>query len=142
MQRLIDPARAAHVAGVSIEEIHRQIAAGHLHAEKGKIDFEDLRRLYPELTITSHNMVDFVTQIKDDAFIKAMRKNMGFEREDPVEGWRKSAQEALYFKDESERFRRMLIDLRGMLVDLEARVDQKNRVRAVIQWLDHKFKAR
>jgi hypothetical protein len=134
---MIDPTRAAHVAGVTTDEIERQIAAGHLRADKGKVDFDDLRKLYPELAITSHNMVELVSQIRDDAFVKAMRKKLGFEREDPIEALARSTREAVYHKLQSERFHRMLLDLRGMLVELETRVEQKNRVHAILQWLDH-----
>lgn len=136
--RLLDIARAARLAGVPREEIQRLIAAGKLEAFEGKIDIANLTKLYPEIEGRPAGMLEFVSQIKEDAMWKS-----------PFPGPQDAASlrgevgqlrtEVSYHKQQADDCRRILTDVRGMLLDLQEKVDQKQRVRAVIMWLERKL---
>jgi hypothetical protein len=137
--RLLDIGRAARLAGVPREEIQRLIAAGELEAFEGKVDIANLTEIYPELARRPASMLEFVSQIKEDAMWKTSFPDVqdapSLRRE-----VRQLRTETAYHKQQAESYRGVLTDLRGMLLDLQERVDQKQRVKAVIQWLERKLR--
>ena len=137
--RLLDIARAARLAGVPRDEIQRLIATGKLEAFEGKVDIANLVKVYPEIGGRPASMLEFVSQIKEDA----MRKTAFPEVQDVTSLRRELRQlrsEVAYHKQQAERYRHILTDLSGMLLDLQEKVDQKQRVKAVLQWLESKLK--
>ncbi|MGF1613594.1 MAG: hypothetical protein ACFCVA_06670 [Gammaproteobacteria bacterium] len=137
--RLLDIARAARLAGVPREDIQRLIATGKLTAFEGKVDVSELAKLYPEIERRPASMLELVSQIKEDAIWKAVAPHARDSAPLPVDVGQLRT-ELAYHKRHAEHYRRMLADLRGMLLDIQEKVDQKQRVEAVIKWLEHKLK--
>lgn len=137
--RLLDIARAARLAGVPREEIQRLIAAGELPAFEGKVDTAALIKRYPEIERRPASMLEFVSQIKEDAMWKTPSPDVQDAASLRSEV-RQLRAEVTYHKQQVESLRRILTDVRGMLLDLQEKVEQKQRIKAVIQWLDCKLK--
>lgn len=139
MKRLLDVSRAARLAGIPTEEIQRLIAQGCLSASEGKVDMGELTALFPEIEQRPMSMLEVVSQIKDDAVFKASD-----ERTQDRASMRAEIQqlrtELAYYKGQVENFRRLLTDVQGSLCQLQEKVDQKQRVEAVVKWLQHKMK--
>jgi CDP-4-dehydro-6-deoxyglucose reductase len=77
MDQLIDVNRAARLAGVTRVEIQRQIASGLLQTFEGRVKMSDLVGLYPEIDESRSYMLEVVSQIKEDAVGKAVRRRDG-----------------------------------------------------------------
>lgn len=137
--RLLDIARAARLAGVTREEIQRLIAEGELDAFEGKVDSVRLAEIYPEIDERPASMLEFVSQIKEDAMWKTALPDV--QDAASLRGEvRQLRAEAAYHKQRAESYRRILTDLAGMLFDLQERVEQKQRIKAMIKWLEGKLK--
>jgi CDP-4-dehydro-6-deoxyglucose reductase len=137
--RLLDVSRAARLAGVSREELQRLIAAGELEAFEGKVDIADLAKIYPEIERRPASMLEFVSQVKEDAMWKAP-----FPQLQDATSLRSEVHqlrtEVAYHKQQAEAYRRIFTDLTGMLMDLQEKIEQKQRVKAIINWLERKLK--
>ena len=129
------------MAGVPREAIQRHIADGTLTAFEGKIEFGQLRALYPEIEGTQQSMLEILSQIKEDALTKSIKQAAG-ERDmaSLIAEVKQLAAEAAHYKRQVNDYRRLTLDLREMLLDLKTKIGHKQRVEAVIQWLDQKRK--
>lgn len=137
--RLLDIGRAARLAGVPREEIQRLIAVGELEAFEGKVDIANLAKIYPGFERRPASMLEFVSQIKEDAMWKTPFPDVQDAASLRSEA-RQLRTETAYHKQQAESYRRILTDLRGMLLDLQEKVDQKQRVKAVVKWLERKLR--
>ncbi|MFZ0256055.1 MAG: hypothetical protein WAN46_10485 [Gammaproteobacteria bacterium] len=137
--RLLDVSRAARLAGVPREEIQRLIAAGELEAFEGKVDIANLENIYPEIGQRPASMLEFVSQIKEDAMWKTPFPDVP-DAASLRNELRQLRSEVAYHKQQAESYRRILTDLTGMLLDIQEKVDQKQRVKAIVKWLETKLK--
>jgi CDP-4-dehydro-6-deoxyglucose reductase, E3 len=141
VDRLIDTSRAARLAGVTRGEIERHIASGTLSSFEGKVNMRDLLKIYPEIDDSGRYMFEVVSQIKEDAVGKAIRRRGGEEVQDPAALRREIAslrREAGYYKDRCEKYKQVLTELRPKLIELQKTSEQKSRFGALIAWLTHK----
>jgi CDP-4-dehydro-6-deoxyglucose reductase len=141
MDQLIDVNRAARLAGVTRVEIQRQIASGLLPTFEGRVKMSDLVGLYPEIDESRSYMLEVVSQIKEDAVGKAVRRRDGSMPQD-LAGLRHEIvnlrREASFYKEKCDKYKQLLTDLKPKLVDLEQTSNQKGRFAALIAWLTHK----
>lgn len=136
MDRQVDIKRAAHITGVSEAEIETLIINGELPFTEGHIKITDLCEHYPETRITAHNMVDIVSQIREDSARKALDAKFG--RSVDLAGDLEKTERALrYFKARSDTYHAMLLNLKAQLTDMETKVECKERIRAITRWIDH-----
>ena len=141
MDRFVDMGRAAHLAGVTYEEIATHIAAGELHVAKGRIQVADLRRVYPDIDLTGSKMVDVVNQIREDAILKASHAKSGrMTVNDLLHENRQLKRDLRHFSDRCDTHKSMLRDMRGMLLALKPHVSEPHRVQNIVNWLDQKMK--
>nr|MBS0021741.1 hypothetical protein [Gammaproteobacteria bacterium] len=137
--RLLDVSRAARLAGVPREEIQRLIAAGELEAFEGKVDIDNLASIYPEIGRRPAGMLEFVSQLKEDAMWKTPFPDV--QDAASLRGeLRQLRSEVAHHKQQADSYRRILTDIKGMLLDIQDKVDQKQRVQAVIKWLERKLR--
>ncbi len=136
MDRKVDIERAAHIFGVSEEEIDGLVASGELPFSEGHIKIDDLCKHYPETRINAHNMVDIVSQIREDSARKALDAKFG--RTKDLAGDLEKTERALrYFKARSDCYYSLLVNLKAQLTDIEAKVECKQRIHAITQWIEH-----
>lgn len=141
MAKLLGISKAARMAGVPREEIQRHIAEGTLTAFEGKVELTQLNAIYPELERTDGDMLQVLSQIKEDALAKSLRQSSGVQDVDSlVKEVKQLRREAAHYKRQVNEYRQLTLDLRQMLTDLKTKVDQKQRVSAVIRWLEQKRK--
>jgi CDP-4-dehydro-6-deoxyglucose reductase len=67
MSQLLSVSRAARLAGVSRADLQGKIRRGELETFEGKIDADDLLRLYPQVSLERDPAVERVEQIKSSA---------------------------------------------------------------------------
>lgn len=139
MKRLLDVSRAARLAGIPTEEIQRLIAQGSLSASEGKVDMDQLSELFPEIEQRPMSMLEVVSQIKDDAVYKSGDEKT-LDKASMRAEIKQLRTELAYYTGQVENFRRLLTDVQGSLCDLQEKVDQKQRVEAIIKWLQLKVK--
>lgn len=141
MDPLVDLNRAARLAGVTRQQIKRQIAHGVLASSEGKVRLSDLQVLYPEVKPSGSSMVEIVSQIREDAVSKGLRmQREGQEAESLVEEVKRLRTERAYYRERSDQYAGILRDLTGMLDNLMERLDarQKPFLEAVTKWLAKK----
>lgn len=143
MQRFIDVTRAAKLAGVPRAEIRRLIAVQTLTAPGGKICYDDLIRVFPEIEHSRVAMVEIVSQIKDDAIVKGTHMHSTGQPTD-FKALRtellQTRQDASYYRQLSGKYKQILIELRPKLAALQEKSEHKHRIQAVIDWFVHKTK--
>ena len=143
MQRFIDIPRAAKLAGVSRTEIRQLITEEILVAADGKILYDDLLRLYPEIARSKGAMFEIVSQIKEDAVTKASSMHSRLKSSD-IKAIRSELAQAhkdvIYYRQLSEKYKKILIELRPKLVTLQNKSEHKHRIQAIIDWFVHKTK--
>ncbi len=133
--QLIDPIRAARLAGVTHDVIQQLVADGVLPIQHGKIDLSDLRRLYPDIEARRTTMVEVAAQIREDAFAKAMHRDDPPNVESLKVELRQARQEIAYFRAEVGRCKALASDMERLLVDYQHQSQDKQRVEAMIAWL-------
>lgn len=141
MVKLLGISKAARIAGVPREEIQRHIADGTLTAFEGKVEVGQLHTLFPEIEQREGDMLEALSQIKEDALAKSLKETSGIQDVDSLASEVKQLRrEAAHYKQQVNEYRQLTVDLRQMLTDLKAKVEQKQRVAAVIRWLEKKRK--
>lgn len=136
MDRKVDIERAAHIFGVSVKEIEELIVSGELPFVEGHIKINDLCEHYPDTHINAHNMVDIVSQIREDSARKAL--DAKFSKTKDLAGELEKTERALrYFKARSDCYYNLLVNLKAQLTDIETKVECKERIHAITQWIDH-----
>ena len=141
--QLIDVTRAAKLAGVPAAVIEGLIKAESLPHHKGMIEYSELAREFPELDHSKGSMIEIVSQIKDNALIKALKMRPGYRNTGlaSVKQELKQTQEELeYYKRQYNRYKNVIIDLRPRLERLKENSEHKNRIHAIIVWFVHNTK--
>ncbi len=143
MQRFLDIPRAAKLAGVSRSEIKRLISEQSLSSVDGKIRYDELLRVFPEIKTSRGAMLEIVSQIKDDAVSKAPHDGPSSRSGDVkllVAELKRSRQEADHYRDLARKYKQILRDLKPKLTTLQQKSEHKHRIQAVIDWFVHKTK--
>lgn len=112
-------------------------------AADGKILYDDLLRLYPEVARSKDAMFAIVSQIKEDAVKKATRMHSGRKSTD-IDALRselaQAHKDAVYYRKLSEKYKKILIELRPKLATLQEKSEHKHRIQAIVDWFVHKTK--
>ncbi len=143
IQRFLDIPRAAKLAGVPRSEIRRLINEQVLTASDGKIQYDELLRVYPEIRRSPSAMLEIVSQIKDDAISKSphdgsCKQNMDLNI--VAAELNRSRQEAIYYRELAGKYKQILKELRPKLATLQQKSEHKHRIQALIDWFVHKTK--
>ncbi len=76
MTRLLTLSRAARLVGVTRGALQKKIKSGELPAFEGKVDAEDLLRVYPQAELENNAVVERMVRIKDNAYAKRLRERL------------------------------------------------------------------
>ncbi len=141
MQRYIDLARAARLAGITRAELQRLIADHTLSTFEGKVEYRELLALFPEIGSAS-GMVEIVSQIKEDAVRKPSHSELrGRDSPASLKAERDQLRADLaYYKRQSQHYRQILLELRPKLEKLQQHSEHKHRIQTIINWFVHKTK--
>lgn len=141
MHQLLDLPRAAKMAGVTCDELKHLIIADRLKTVDGKVDYEELLRLYPEIEASRSAMVEITSQIREDSIIKGLMTRAGYKIEDVKTLKAELSQlncDLAFHQAQEKHYRELLLQLRPKLELLrDHSPDCKNRIQSVIDWLVH-----
>lgn len=73
MSRLIDAAKAARYLGVSRTELQKLIREGDLQNFEGKVDLEQLEKLYPAISTPPPSLIEDTSIIRDSAYSRRIK---------------------------------------------------------------------
>jgi CDP-4-dehydro-6-deoxyglucose reductase len=76
MSQMLNLARAAHLVGVPRGALQRMIGAGEIQALDGLIAIEELRRVFPAVTIEDSGAFERVRTIREEAFARRLRERV------------------------------------------------------------------
>jgi len=141
--RYLDVERAAKLAGVPTREIERLISDNRLPTSEGKVSYQDLVLVYPEIVVSRTTMVEITGQIKDDAVLKATQERPGYKFRDieSVLAQCRALQEDLAYHQELARnYKHILQELRPKLEQLQEKSEHKHRIQRILNWFIHKTK--
>jgi hypothetical protein len=141
MHQMLDIPRAAKMAGVTCDELKRLIIADRLKTIDGKVDYEELLRLYPEIEASRSAMVEITSQIREDSIIKGLMTRAGYKIEDVKTLKAELSQmncDLAFHQAQEKHYRDILLELRPKLEKLrDHSPDCKNRIQSVVDWLVH-----
>lgn len=143
MEQWLEVSRAARLAGVTRAAIQRKIAEGSLPAFEGRVQMAHLLEHYPDVRVRGSSMVEVVSQIKEDAVVKEDRRRSGvYDIDELLAEVKQLRREAAFLKEQSDRYRQVILDLKGMLTSVREKLEPRQRpfLDAVIQWVTNKTK--
>lgn len=143
MHRYIDVSRAARLAGVSRSEIQRLVADKSLVTFEGKVEYEALVELFPEIKDSRSSMVEIVAQIKEDAVGKTTNSQSSGGKPDStaLQHELKELRRDLHFhRQRAGEYRSILVELRPRLESLQQQSEHKQQIQTIINWFVHKTK--
>lgn len=73
MGRLIDAAKAARYLGVSRTELQKLIRDGDLQNFEGKVDLDQLEKLYPAIATPPPSLIEDTNIIRDSAYARRIK---------------------------------------------------------------------
>jgi len=141
--RYLDLDRAAKMAGVPAKEIERLISTNRLPTSDGKIAYEDLVLVFPEIDHSRSRMVDITEQIKDDAILKAIHERPGYKFRDiesVLAKCRELQDDLAYHQQLARNYKSILQELRPKLEQLQETSEHKHKIQGIINWFTHKTK--
>ncbi len=141
--RYLDVDRAAKLAGVSRDEIQQLISSNRLPSNDGKVSYQDLLLVYPEIGTSRSKMVEITDQIKDDAILKATQERPGYKYRDiesVLEQCRALQEDLAFHRERARHYKHILQELRPKLERLQEDSEHKHRIQSIINWFIHKTK--
>lgn len=144
--KLLELDRAARLAGVPEEEILQDVDNGFLHVVRGKLRLVELRRRYPDIDDRRSTMVEVTQQIRWDAQRKGLARKVsqsqGAKYTELKDAYAQTKRDERFFRDKHEDYRAVILQLRNMVVDLEKRLEPKQRpfAKAILSWIDKKVR--
>lgn len=141
MHQMLDIPRAAKMAGVTCDELKRLIIDDRLKTVDGKVNYDDLLRLYPEIEASRSAMVEITSQIREDSIIKGLMTRAGYKVEDVKTLKAELSQlncDLAFHQAKERQYRDILVQLRPRLEQLrDHSPDCRNRIQSLIDWFVH-----
>ena len=145
MTRLIDAAKAARYLGISRTELQKLIRNGELQNFEGKVDLQQLEKLYPALHAPPPSLLEDTNIIRDSAYARRIQSLFDPSREE-LESQVKHLRVQLSVERVKARSNQKLVDeLLGHIGSLQqtASQEQKQLLQELNQWLrEHVQEAR
>ncbi len=141
-QQLLSVSRAARLAGVSRTAIQGRIRSGELTTFEGMVALDDLRDVFPRLSLADDQVLERVRRIQRDAPLKAnaarsLSRTEMLDESNRLRARLADAEQAI------ERYRNLLADLDRRLLELDARVarEQRRELQPLRTWLRRRARA-
>jgi len=143
MARLIDAAKAARFLGISRSELQKLIRSGELENFEGKVDLQQLEKLYPAMTVPPRSIIEDTNIIRDSAFGRRLQSL--FEPTiDELENQVRRLRVQLSVERSKARSNQQVVDdLLVHMGDLQqvANEDQKHLLQELNEWLSEHVQA-
>lgn len=140
MGEFVSVTKAAHIVGVSIDQMHQQINEGALTTARGMIHLDDLRQCFPHIEVNGVDMVAWVNKIKDGSLSQGSDKSPNeMSRAELVAQLQKARLETSYQRNRVKKQEEILVRLRQSLVHMKDQSNVPNRVQSLISWIDRQL---
>jgi len=142
MARLIEAVKAARYLGISRSELQKLIRSGDLQNFEGKVDLEQLQKLYPAMTVPPPSLLEDTSIIRDSAYARRLQ-NLFEPSLDELEIQVRHLRVQLSVERSKARSNQKLVnDLLGHMGELQAGAseDQKALLKQLNHWLTEHLK--
>lgn len=143
MGRLVDVAKAARSLGVPRHDVQKLIRKGDLQTFEGKVDLQELQRVYPALALPKQNLVEDTLIIRDGAYARRVQSLFKPSREDlesQVKRLKVQLSLAKVKASSNEKLVQDMVDLIGKL-QRDCGPEQKDVLDQLGDWLCTRFAA-
>jgi len=137
MAQLIDAAKAARYLGISRSEIQKLIRSGELQNFEGKVDLQQLQKLYPAITVPPPSIIEDTNIIRESAYGRRLQ-NLFEPTLEELESQVRHLRVQLAVERTKARSKQQLVDdLLGHMGDLQqlASDEQKRLLQDLNDWL-------
>lgn len=137
MGQRIGVARSAQLLGISRRELQKLIRDGELVSFDGDLDYDELKRRYPRLTLDDAPELERAYFIRKTAFSRRVRETVTPDRDALETQLRKHMTELAVQKARAERYHGVLEAMMGYLAELQRSEDERCRTIAgqLNRWL-------
>ena len=140
MGEFVSVTKAAHIVGISIDQMHQQINDGVLSTARGMIHLDDLRQCYPNIKIDGVDMVAWVNKIKDGSLSQGSDKPPNeMNRSELVAQLQKARLETAYQRNRVKKHEQILVSLRQSLLHLKEHSTEPNQLQSLISWVNRQL---
>jgi len=127
MGQRIGVARSAQLLGISRHELQRLIRNGELRSFDGDLDYDDLKRRYPRLSLDDSPALERAYFIQKSAFSRRVRDTVVPDRDTLEIQLSKHMTELAVQKARAERYHDVLEAMMGHLAELQQSDDERCR---------------
>ena len=145
MARLIDAAKAARYLGISRSELQKLVRNGELTNFEGKVDLQQLEKLYPAMSVPPPSIIEDTSIIRDSAYGRRLQNLFDPSPEELQAQIRRLRVQLSVERVKARSNQKLVTDLLGFVGELqqEASADQKSMLQELNQWLtEHVEEAR
>ena len=140
MGEFVSVTKAAHIVGISIDQMHQQINDGMLSTARGMIHLDDLRQCYQNIKFDSVDMVAWVNKIKEGSLSQGSDKAPNdMNRSELVAQLQKVRLEMSYQRNRVKKHEEVLASLRQSLLHMKDQSSEPNQLQSLISWIDRQL---
>lgn len=140
-QEYISVSKAAHMLGISRRDLQKLIHDGVLISMDGKVNLEELRLRYPQLSMTDGSMNERVKMIQSSAFGRRVRQTITPETDEIEKQLKRRTVDLSIAKARAKKYQEILHEMSSYLgqIQLEASEEQKHMILEINRWLSQKM---
>ena len=140
MGEFVSVTKAAHIVGISIDQMHQQINDGMLSTARGMIHLDDLRQCYQNIKFDGVDMVAWVNKIKEGSLSQGSDKAPNdMNRSELVAQLQKVRLEMSYQRNRVKKHEEVLASLRQSLLHMKDQSSEPNQLQSLISWIDRQL---
>lgn len=141
MPHFVSINKAALLAKVQVKEIQGKINSKILSTTRGQIHLDDLVECYPAVLIDEADMLSLVATIKEESFaVGAAKQHSEVTYSTLKEELVKQKINANYYREQSQKFEEIILQLRENLEVLQQKMGESQRFEGLIHWMDQRLK--
>ena len=141
MGRLVDVAKAARSLGVARTELQKLIRKGDLQTFEGKVDLDELQRLYPALAMPKQSLVEDTQIIRDGAYARRIQSLFKPTREDLESQIKRLKVQLSLAKVKASSNEKLVQDMVKLIGSMQqdCKPEEKDMLEQLGDWLCHRF---
>ena len=142
MGRLVNVAKAARSLGVARNELQKLIRKGELQTFEGKVDLDELQRIYPVLAMPKQSLVEDTLIIRDGAYARRIQSLFKPDLQDLESQVKRLKVQLSLAKVKASTNEKLVQDMVNLIGDLkqECKPEEKQVLDQLGDWLCYRFK--
>lgn len=137
MGDLISVSKASKLLGITRSELNDRLDAANITPFEGKVDFDAVKSIAPDLSFCEENILDRVRYIRENISLKVTDNPAALSKRDLAAENQKLLTDLMVERRTSDHYERMLVELARKLGDLQTSENEEIRRVALemCQWL-------